>query len=171
MSALAWSATCAWAGLARVARHAVSLHRHRTGARRIPAWPTWQRQEGASAHVRTGNRPPVPIEAGLRGPVADGPGHQGSDRQQGRAAFHPDQHRQAAAGVPAAGRPHRHLAEDSQEERDALRAAAGAGGRQSLRAAAEASYHCAPTAGTPATRSSPDIAYLRRPGPASARRR
>ena len=37
---------------------------------------------------------------------------QGRDRHQGRAPVHADQHRRAAAGVPAAGRPHRHLAED-----------------------------------------------------------
>ncbi len=48
----------------------------------------------------------------LRRPDADRAGHQGPDRHEGRAAVDADQHRRAAARLPAAGRSHRHLAED-----------------------------------------------------------
>ena len=75
--------------------------------------------------------------AGLRGPDADRAGDQGPDRHQGRAAVDADQHRRAAAGLPAAGRPHRHLAEDrlARAARAAARAHDGAGRRPRTRRA------------------------------------
>ena len=74
--------------------------------------------------------PPPPIEKHrLRGPDADGAGDQGPDRHQGRAAVDADLDRRAPARLPAAGRPHRHLAEDrlARAARAAARAHDGAG--------------------------------------------
>jgi ribonuclease G len=73
----------------------------------------WQRPlEGEPARAPQRRRPAPDRKAGVRRPDADGAGHQGPHRHQGRAPVHADQHRRAHAGVPAAGRPHRHLAED-----------------------------------------------------------
>ena len=102
-------------GRARAARHAVGLHRHRPGARRLPA--RGRRLTATAARSRGDHAPgrgaaAADRAAGVRGPVAHGAGDQGPDRHQGRAAVDADQHRRPAAGLPAAGRPHRHLAED-----------------------------------------------------------
>ena len=83
---------------------------------------------------RAGQPPPRPAarahrEAGVRRPAADGAGDQGPDRHQGRAAVHADQHRRPPAGVPAAGRPRRRVAEDPvRPARGAAAAPAEAGG-------------------------------------------
>ena len=112
------------------------------------------------ADARRARVPPHADRApGVRGPDADRAGDQGPDRHQGRAAVDADQHRRAAARVPAAGRPHRHLAEDrlARAARAAARAhdallAADARGRAAPSAAASS---CAPTPRRRATPSWP----------------
>ena len=96
------------------ARHAVGVHRHRPGARRLPAH---RRRVLRQRHLAQRPQPgrgaaAADRAAGLRGPDAHRAGDQGPDRHQGRAAVDPDLDRRAPARLPAAGRAHRHLAED-----------------------------------------------------------
>ena len=109
--------------------------------------------------------PPPPIERlDLRGPDAHRAGDQGPDRHQGRAAVDADLDRRAPARLPAAGRAHRHLAEDRLA--GAARAAARAHDRARRRprttpraeageARPAAASSCAPTPPRRATTSSP----------------
>ena len=116
---------------------------------------------------RAGDAPTADRAPGVRRPDADGAGDQGPDRHQGRAAVDADQHRRAHAGVPAAGQPHRHLAEDrlARAARAAARAHGRAGGRPDGPAAAASS--CAPTPRKPPTPSWPTTSpTCARPGPA-----
>ena len=158
--------------VARVsAGHAVGLHRHRPGARGIPARGRrlappagWRAAAG-----RTQRAGPDPDRApGVRRPGADGAGDQGPDRQQGRAAVDADQHRRPAAGVSAAGRPCRGVAEDSAGP--ARRIAQPAAGADPARRRRLHSAHqwrgCAATPNWPRT-----LPICARPGPASSRRR
>ena len=103
--------------------------------------------------------------AGVRGPDADGAGHQGRHRHQGRAAVHADQHRRAAARLPAAGRPHRHLAEDrlARAARAVARAHEPCSPRCPKAPGRPAASSCAPTRKRPPTRNSPTTSrYLRK---------
>jgi ribonuclease G len=125
-------------------------------ARPSCTWPTCtSASRRASPHGRAHGEPPgADREAGVRGPDADGAGHQGPDRHQGRAPVHADQHRRAHAGVSAAGRPHRHQQKiGSPSARAAARAHAGPGGHGARAAAAASS--CAPMPRTPPTPSWP----------------
>ena len=67
------------------------LHRHRPGARRLPARGRPARQPAASAAHATRRAAGADRTPGVRGPDADGAGHQGPDRHQGRAAVDADQ--------------------------------------------------------------------------------
>ena len=133
-------------GRARAARHAVGVHRHRPGARRLPARGRRlrQRRHARAATTRPGRGAAAADRAhGLRGPDADGAGDQGPDRHQGRAAVDADQHRRAPARLPAAGRPHRHLAEDrlARAARAAARAHAALLGRRAGATASRRRLH------------------------------
>ena len=99
-------------------------------------WSTAHAARRATRRARSAAAAPIE-KHGVRRPGADGAGDQGPDRHQGRAAVDADQHRRAAAGLPAAGRPHRHLAEDRLAR--AARAAARAHERAAPAAPARAS--------------------------------
>ena len=160
-------------GRARAARHAD--RRSSTSASSAPPSCTWPTCTAAAAtargdHGHGARRAAADRAPGLRGPDADGAGHQGPDRHQGRAAVDADQHRRPAARVPAAGRPHRHLAEDRLAR--AARAAARAHAAccvGSPRTAAAAASSCAPTPKRRPTPSWPTTSpTCARPGPRSA---
>ena len=134
-------------GGARAARHAVGVHRHRPRARRLPAR---RRHLGVAQRPGNGGGTAADREAAVRGPAAAGAGDQGSDRHQGRAAVDADQHRRPAAGLPAAGPAHRHLA--AHRGRDRARSAARPGCRSCCRPTRRAASSSAPW---PKTRSTP----------------
>ena len=138
-------------GLERAAfLHVADVHGSGSAARRATA-PSATRRRSADR------------EAGVRGPDADGAGDQGPDRHQGRAAVDADQHRRPAAGLPAAGRPHRHLAEDrlARAARAAARAHEGAG-RQPERTASGGFILRTNAEDATDAELADDIAYLRK---------
>ena len=102
----AWSATSTW-GASAACCPACSPRSSRSACERaafLHVADIW-------GHRQNGTRRPTPIERILaRRPDPAGAGGQGSDRHQGRAAVHADQHRRALARLPAAGIAHRHLA-------------------------------------------------------------
>jgi ribonuclease G len=116
----------------------------------------WHRQaEGdPPACTRARRRCPDPIEKpGVRRPVADGAGHQGPDRQQGRTPVHPDQHRRALL-VFLPQDDHIGVSQKIGARACATSCAAHAGlGRPTARGWRASS--CAPTAKTPAMPSWP----------------
>ena len=108
------------------------LHRHRPGARRLPARgrPATRRRNG-TRRARRG-APPPPIERQVfEGQTLTVQVIKDPIGTKGARLSTQVVDRRAHAGVPAAGRPHRHLAEDrlARAARAAARAHAGAGGR------------------------------------------
>ena len=163
-------------GGARAAGHAERLCRHRPGARGLPACgrpacrlraSQWQWRQRRQRQRAAADRAP-----GVRGPGADRAGGQGPDRHQGRAPVDADQHRRAHAGPPAAGQPHRHLAEDRLAR--VARAVAPAHGRAGGQARGGRRRWLHPAhqrRRSQRHRTGDDIAYLRKTWAAVARAR